>query len=1018
MANWVREILEANPDLAALPVAKRARRSLHLRCPDGKILGLFPTGPCHYQDELGQWQALDTMPLYDVGGSIWYCPGLNVVITGEGVVRLGDYSQWTKRIGLFRPSTMELLATRDVPLGNREGDALVAERDEWRVERKITATGYRETLTLKVRPVIPQAQVGDFLVLETLVGGVSMPNGWVEGEYAISEHWSPMPVAWDANGKPLICRRYWRDGTLYTGIPVEELAHAAYPVVVDPDFASEAADGVIRGSNADYATARSTSSLVWTTGNRLELGQSTGFTLYRSYLKFDTSSLPDDATITQVNLRLVCTVDYSDTDFDIQIVKQDWSAQDPLTDAGREAAYDNCLAGTADDGIWRNTSGISINTQYASENLSPAWINKTGNTYYSLRSSRDYGNITPTGNEYAYLSAVEDYTSANRPLLMVRYEGEVTPLLREAGVFTAGTGAITPPYPTGANAPAANDIAILVCESENQAISLSSAQGFVEIGDQANKAAGTAATDPASRLAVYWKRCVGEDVAPTVADSGDHTTGQIYLFAGCKTEGNPWNVFAEGNDGGDNDKTGVIPGATTTVDNCLIFLICTSSWNFDSTYEFSAWTNANLANVQERGDYTATSGLGGGHGSATGWKIAAGAYGNTTVTLLNTSYKGAMSIALEPAPAGGVNVTVDAVLATATAASLIPTVTGGATISGILATATAAGLVPVVSGGTGATVSGELAEATAAGLVPVVSGGTGTTVSAVLAEAIAAALLPIITGGALVTGVLAEAAAAGLVPTVTGGTGATVSGELATAIAAGLVPVVTGGTGATVTTVLAEAIAAALLPTITGGATVNGVLAEAVAAALVATVTGGTGATVSAVLAEAAAAGLIPTVTGGALVSGQLATATAAGLVPVVTGGTGATVSAVLAEAIAAALVPTVTGGATVSTEIATAIAEALIPVVTGTIVGGATVYAVVAEAIATALTPIVTGGLGVTVSAALATALAEALVPRILTLFIQLTLESRSAALTLESRSFALTLEPRSFALTLPTRE
>lgn len=30
MANWVREILEANPDLASWPVVKRARRSLHL----------------------------------------------------------------------------------------------------------------------------------------------------------------------------------------------------------------------------------------------------------------------------------------------------------------------------------------------------------------------------------------------------------------------------------------------------------------------------------------------------------------------------------------------------------------------------------------------------------------------------------------------------------------------------------------------------------------------------------------------------------------------------------------------------------------------------------------------------------------------------------------------------------------------------------------------------------------------------------------------------------------------------
>jgi hypothetical protein len=225
------------------------------------------------------------------------------------------------------------------------------------------------------------------------------------------------------------------------------------------------------------------------------------------------------------------------------------------------------------------------------------------------------------------------------------------PTFKAAGTFTAGSGAITPPYPTGGGAPALNDIAILVVESENQAISLTTANGFVEMGAQANKAAGTAAVDPASRLAVYWKRCAGSDSAPVVAAPGNHATARIYLFSGCKTSGNPWNVYAEGNDGGANDLTGVIPGATTTVADCLIFLICTSSYNSTQTTEFGTtafWANANLANIVERGDNTNTIGLGGGHGSATGEKEAAGAYVDTTVSLAHTSYKGAMSIALEP----------------------------------------------------------------------------------------------------------------------------------------------------------------------------------------------------------------------------------------------------------------------------------------------------------------------------------------------------------------------------------
>lgn len=225
------------------------------------------------------------------------------------------------------------------------------------------------------------------------------------------------------------------------------------------------------------------------------------------------------------------------------------------------------------------------------------------------------------------------------------------PTYKASGTFTAGTGAITPPYPTGGSAPVANDIALLVVTSENQAISLTTANGFVEVGAQANKAAGTAATDPASRMAVYWKRSTGGDAAPEVADSGNNTEGQIHLFSGVITSGNPWDVYGEGNDSAVNDTSGVIPGASTTVVDTLVVLLNSSSYNGTSTAQFSAWANGGLTSLTERADNTNTTGLGGGHGMATGERASTGAYGNTTVTLAQTSYKGAMSIALKPQPA-------------------------------------------------------------------------------------------------------------------------------------------------------------------------------------------------------------------------------------------------------------------------------------------------------------------------------------------------------------------------------
>ena len=449
MANWVAAILEANPELIAWPVVKQARRSLHLRRPDGKTLGLFTSGPIHYQDEQGEWQPIDTTPIHDDYAGLWYCPGLKVGIGDTATVSLAesDYVQKTTRIGLFRPSTQELLATRDVPLGQREGDALVAERDEWRVERRITATGYRELLTLKVKPDIPQVQVGDFLVLETLIWGITLPNGWVEGEYAISEHWSPMPVAWDANNEPLTCRRYWRDGVLYTGIPVTELAHAVYPVTIDPDFTSSTADGYVNGQDNTYATARSIASGSNITAATFLCGQrfiDPEYRVYRGFLKFDTSGIGAGQTITQVNLNMTVAFDNSATDFDVQIIKQGWSAQDPLAAGNMEAAYDNCLAGAADDNIWRNTAGIAVNTNYTSGNLDVTWPDPLGDTYYSLRSSRDFAATTPTALEYISLCAQEHATAVRRPYLTILYEaaGGETFYQAVAGAFTSA-GVVT-----------------------------------------------------------------------------------------------------------------------------------------------------------------------------------------------------------------------------------------------------------------------------------------------------------------------------------------------------------------------------------------------------------------------------------------------------------------------------------------------------------------------------------------------------------------------------------------------
>lgn len=231
----------------------------------------------------------------------------------------------------------------------------------------------------------------------------------------------------DAAGKAFpVTRRYSGGYVEYT----MDLTGAQYPVTVTPlndtlAVESSTGDDYVQGTNADYNTAHTTGSTSNAGDTASRLGQllySGNYYCYRLFFKFDTSSLPDDCTINQVNLTLTCTTDESDTDFDVQVVKEDWSAYDPIdTGSNKAGAYSDALTAALDDAIWRNTSGMSTNTQYASGNLSTTWVSKTGSTYYSLISSRDRAATQPTGGERITIAMADHTTASYRPSLAVIY---------------------------------------------------------------------------------------------------------------------------------------------------------------------------------------------------------------------------------------------------------------------------------------------------------------------------------------------------------------------------------------------------------------------------------------------------------------------------------------------------------------------------------------------------------------------------------------------------------------------
>jgi hypothetical protein len=180
---------------------------------------------------------------------------------------------------------------------------------------------------------------------------------------------------------------------------------------------------MIQGTSAVWATARGTAFAFDSTTQFPQVGTrlTVQYLVYRQFLKFDTSTIPAGSTINQVNLQMVCVADGStESDFDVQIVKQNWSAQDPIAAGNMDAAYDACLAGTLDQ-VWRNTAGIAINTVYTSPNLDTTWVVASGNTYYSLRSSLDFNNVVPTANNYIQTASANHGTAAYRPKLVVDY---------------------------------------------------------------------------------------------------------------------------------------------------------------------------------------------------------------------------------------------------------------------------------------------------------------------------------------------------------------------------------------------------------------------------------------------------------------------------------------------------------------------------------------------------------------------------------------------------------------------
>jgi len=222
---------------------------------------------------------------------------------------------------------------------------------------------------------------------------------------------------------------------LFAGMP---FVHQAAASPDQATFYSTVYDGCLespRGPDYSNVHGNSTAGNLWDNVIWLGVGQKkvpqpygpAHFWIQRSALFFDTSSLPDDATISSAVLSLYGEGHNSFVDFEITVV-DGLGLNEPLQ------TWDYGYLGS------QNVSGGSFNTAgftifgYNDIPLNETglgWISKTGITKFGLRSSRDIAATAPTApweDEYVVVCASEK-GEGYQPRLVVTY---TTPVGGEA----------------------------------------------------------------------------------------------------------------------------------------------------------------------------------------------------------------------------------------------------------------------------------------------------------------------------------------------------------------------------------------------------------------------------------------------------------------------------------------------------------------------------------------------------------------------------------------------------------
>lgn len=218
------------------------------------------------------------------------------------------------------------------------------------------------------------------------------------------------------------------------------------------------------------------------------------------------------------------------------------------------------------------------------------------------------------------------------------------PTVRAVGTVQSNAASITHTIGGTSGISEPGDLILIFLESANQAFTAPAGGGYTQLASSP-QSQGTAGAIGAVRLTIFYKISDGTETTYVTGDSGDHNIVCSLVIRNVDLI-DPINVTA----GNTQAATTAVscPTVTTTRPECLMVFAMASDRDANSTANWSAPVNANLANFVERRDQTFNTNNGGGLGIYTAEKGTAGATGATTFTQGASEELANITIAIAP----------------------------------------------------------------------------------------------------------------------------------------------------------------------------------------------------------------------------------------------------------------------------------------------------------------------------------------------------------------------------------